>query len=424
MTMRFRSAGVIGLGYVGLPLSKLLVEHGLRVTGVDVDPKKIQALQAGTSYISDLADDEVRRLMTGGAFEAAGDYDALIGVEAVIICVPTPIHEDGTPDLKYVELAGRRLEQLPLNGQLIVLESSTYPGTTEEVLLPILQRNGKAVGRDFYLAYSPERINPGDRRFRLSQMPKIISGVTDECLRKVKALYSPVYEKVIPVSSPRAAEMAKVMENSQRFVNISFMNEIVKFCEKMDINVWEVIEAANSKPYGNLPFYPGTGVGGHCIPVDPLYLQWKAEEIGCGSDFIRTAKKVNDSMPEYIVERVSRLFPDGSIRDKSLLLVGVTYKRDVNDLRESSAMRVMELLAERGAAVAYHDPMAPRIALQGRRLDSVELTAERLASADGVILLMDHSNVPVESIVAHARLVFDTTHAAGKLGTFDHVKLL
>ncbi|WP_309121820.1 nucleotide sugar dehydrogenase [Paenibacillus sp.] len=422
--MRFRAAGVIGLGYVGLPLSKLLVDHGLRVTGVDLDPAKIRNLQDGISYISDLSDAEVQSLMTGGRFEAASDYGGLTAVEAILICVPTPIREDGTPDLKYVELAGRHLAQLPLAGQLIVLESSTYPGTTEEVLLPILESQGKRLGKDFYLAYSPERINPGDRSFGLSEMPKIVSGATEACLRLAKALYSPVYRKVIPVSSPRAAEMAKVLENSQRFVNISFVNEVAKCCEKMGIDVWEVLEAVNSKPYGNLPFAPGPGVGGHCIPVDPLYLQWKADEIGVDLAFIRAAKAVNDSMPGYIADRVERLLPDARLEGKSLLLIGVAYKKDVNDLRESSPLRVMEILAERGARVTYHDPLVPSVSVGGRRYDSVELTPDALRSADCAVLLMDHSNLPIASIVAHARLVFDTRRATGALGPASHVKYL
>ncbi|CAG7649114.1 nucleotide sugar dehydrogenase [Paenibacillus allorhizosphaerae] len=422
--MRFNSAAIIGLGYVGLPLAKLLVENGLHVVGVDLDPSKINKLHAGSSYISDLNDQEIEWLMTGGKFEAVMDYSKIAHVQSVIICVPTPVTEHGAPDLKYVELAGQHIEQIPLNGQLIVLESSTYPGTTEEVLLPILQKNGKRVGEHFYLSYSPERINPGDKRFGLTEMPKIVSGVTNTCLQKITELYSPIYQKVIPVSSPRAAEMAKVMENSQRFINISFMNEIVKFCEKMNIDVWEVIDAANSKPYGNLHFYPGPGIGGHCIPVDPLYLQWKADSVGADLEFIKIAKKVNDSMPDYIVSRLSRLFADSNWQGKSILVLGVTYKKDVNDLRESSALRIMSLLVEKGADIRYHDPIVPSITVDGCPFDSVELTREQLKSADCVLILMDHSGLPMEFIVSNARLVFDTKHATGKYRTLNHIVTL
>ncbi|WP_027408538.1 nucleotide sugar dehydrogenase [Anoxybacteroides tepidamans] len=422
--MSFSSVGVIGLGYVGLPLAKLLAERGLHVVGVDVDKAKIQHLYAGISYISDLDDAEIQQLMACGYFEATEDYSKLTDTDAIIICVPTPVNDKGEPILKYIQLAGQHLEPVLLNKQLVVLESSTYPGTTEEVLLPILQGNGKRVGEDFYLAYSPERINPGDKRFHLTEMPKIISGVTKACLEKITALYSPIYQKVVPVSSPRAAEMAKITENSQRFINISFVNEIVRFCEKMNINVWEVIEAVNTKPYGNLYFYPGPGIGGHCIPVDPLYLQWKAREIGSDVEFITIAKKVNDSMPHYILSRLTRLLDASTLKDKSILLVGVTYKKDVNDLRESSAVHIMSLLIEQGANVSYHDPFVPRLTLHGQQYDSVELTSDIISSVDCVLLLVDHSNLPLDVIVANAKLVFDTKNAASRLGAFDHVKYL
>jgi UDP-N-acetyl-D-glucosamine dehydrogenase len=393
----------------------------MRVVGIDLDKTKVQKLQAGISYISDLNDRDVQALISGGKFEAASEYDRLMNVEAIIICVPTPLNEQGAPDLTYIEAAGMRIERLPLNGQLIVLESSTFPGTTEEVLLPILQRNGKKVGTDFYLAYSPERINPGDRRFTLAEMPKIISGVTPACLQRAMNLYQPVYQKVIAVSSPRAAEMAKVLENSQRFVNISFMNEVVRFCEKMNINVWEVIEAVHSKPYGNLYFYPGPGIGGHCIPVDPLYLQWKAREIGSDLEFIHIAKKVNDTMPGYIVDRLIRALPDAAAAGKSILLIGAAYKKDVNDLRESSSVQIMSLLIEQGANVAYHDPLIPALTLAGKRYESVDLDDDMLSSQDCVLIMVDHSELPLEKIVAKSRLLLDTRNATAKFGSLKHI---
>lgn len=419
--MHFRSVGVIGLGYVGLPLAKLLTERGLHVIGVDVDARKVEQLQAGTSYISDLTDEEIRQWLAGGRFQTATDCSLLAGVEAIIICVPTPINGAGEPVLDYIQAAGEQIEPMLGKGQLVVLESSTYPGTTEDVLLPLLQKGGKTVGNDFYLAYSPERINPGDRRFHLTEMPKIISGVTAACLEKITALYSPIYEKVVPVSSPRAAEMAKVAENSQRFVNISFVNEMARFCEKMHINVWEVIDAINTKPYGNLYFYPGPGVGGHCIPVDPLYLQWKAQQIGSDFEFIAVAKKVNDRMPDYIVSRLARLLGGTSLQGRSIFVVGVAYKKDVNDIRESSAMAIMESLIEQGARVVYHDPHVPHVTINGERYDSAELTDETIRAADCVLLLVDHSNVPIDALVSGARLLFDTRNATGRFGELPHV---
>ncbi|MFD2614864.1 nucleotide sugar dehydrogenase [Paenibacillus gansuensis] len=418
---KLKHIGIIGLGYVGLPLAIMFVEHGYQVTGIELDKRKIASLREGKSYISDITNNAVLTLMKSGAFEPAQHVKDTPPMDAYIICVPTPLNSEGKPDLRYVEQAASDISNMELNGQLVVLESSTYPGTTEEVLVPILERGGRKAGRDFYAAYSPERINPGDTRFARSIMPKIISGITPACTQKVSELYSPLFNKIVSLSTTRAAEMAKVLENSQRFINISFLNEVTKLCDKMDINVWEVIDAINTKPYGNLHFYPGSGVGGHCIPVDPLYLDWKADQVGVTLPFLKVSKQVNDSMPAYVVSRINKLLPQRRLSEASIFLLGLTYKKDVNDLRESSACDVMSLLVGEGAKVSYYDPYIPELNLDGKRYMRSELTDDAVASADCVVLLTDHSALPIERIISNSKLLFDTRNATSIFGGFPNV---
>lgn len=414
--------GVIGLGYVGLPLAMLFVQKNHSVTGIELDTKKIQKLHEMKSYLSDVTDEQVIQLMSSGRFKATDKYDHIIDLDVIVICVPTPLTERNTPELKFIQQAGLEIQRVGVKGKLVVLESSTYPGTTEEVLLPILQKTGFEVGKDFNLAYSPERINPGDKQNNLYSMPKIVSGVTEQCLKRITALYSSVFETIVPVSSPRVAEMAKVMENSQRFINISFVNELAKFCDEMQIDIWEVIDAINTKPYGNLYFYPSSGVGGHCIPVDPLYLDWKAKQIGVPLQFIRASKQINDSMPDYILNRLLSILPGTKrFQDRSILLIGVSFKKDVNDTRESSAIRVMSLLLEKGAQVLYHDPLVPELTLSGNTHHSIELSPDILQSVDCTVILTDHSSLPVDLLVKHSPLIFDTKNATKSYSALSHI---
>lgn len=422
MNNRNKWIGIIGLGYVGLPLAKLFVDNDYSVLGIDLNPSKISALQQGKSYISDLTDEQVQQLMQSEQFRAVTDYSDISLPDVFIICVPTPLNSLGHPDLSYIQQSGIEIAKQGLKGQLVILESSTYPGTTEEILLPILEDSGLQVGRDFNLAYSPERINPGDKNGVREKMPKIISGVTDTCLQKISDLYSTIFEKVVPVSTTRTAEMAKVMENSQRFINLSFVNDMMKFCHKMNIDIWEVIDAINTKPYGNLYFYPGPGIGGHCIPVDPLYLEWKSNQLGEPQPFLQNAKSTNDSMPEYIVNRLLDLLPGShAMNEKSLLLLGLTYKKDVNDLRESRSYQIMKLLHRSKAKIFYHDPLIPEITTEGHTYYSVDLTDDFIEAMDSTIILTDHSSLPLEQIVSRSRLLFDTRNITKSFGSQPHI---
>lgn len=400
--------GVIGLGYVGLPLAMLFVSKGIEVIGIDIDPMKLQSLQQYKSYQTDITDKDIRELMETGRFTVTNQFDRVTDVNSVIVCVPTPLRDHTYPDLSYVQSATIAIEPFILNKQLIVLESSTFPGTTEEVLLPILERSGRKVGVDFYLGYSPERIDPGNQLFTLDQIPKVVSGVTADCLKRIQEAYGAVFQKVIPVSNPRTAEMTKLLENAQRFINISFMNEMAAICERMGINIWEVVDAASTKPYGFTPYYPGPGIGGHCIPVDPLYLQWKAIQYQIESKFIQLAKTTNDTMPDYIIKRVMSLLPQIELADAKILLIGVTYKKDVNDMRESTAVQIFEELVYRQAKVQYYDPYIPSVRIGSRTYTSIELTPEALQEADCVVILADHSILPYDLILTNAARIFDT----------------
>jgi UDP-N-acetyl-D-glucosamine dehydrogenase len=401
--------GIVGLGYVGLPLASLFASKGVSVIGIDIDTKKIEALSSGKSYLTDVTDEEVRLLMATNRFEPTADFSRAETADAIILCVPTPLRDHSYPDLSYVQSAALSLVPYLRKGHLIVLESSTFPGTTEEVLLPIFSKSGFEVGRDFYLGYSPERIDPGNKSFPLEEIPKVISGVTPHCLKSVKDVYSLVFQKLVPVTSPRAAEMTKLLENCQRFINISFMNEMAMICAEMAIDVWEVIGAANTKPYGFTAYYPGPGIGGHCIPVDPLYLQWKAKQYGMDTRFIQLAKAINDHMPDYVVSRLSKHLAERKpSADFRILLLGITYKKDVNDIRESTALTIFEKLDRLGMEVTYHDPLVPEVTVNGKRLKSVELSAETLKAYDCAVLLADHSALPYDMIGKHAPLLFDT----------------
>ena len=412
--------GVVGLGYVGLPLVKLFLNKGFSVTGFDIDPRKVAFLNRGKSYIRHISAKELQLFLKQKKFRATADFSKLRDVDAIIICVPTPLDAHKNPDLSYVlgtaEVIGKYLRP----GQLVSLESTTYPGTTEEEVLPILERRGLKAGRDFFLAFSPEREDPGNRQFTTETIPKVVGGLTADCRRLAGLLYGQVVVKTIIVSSPRVAEAVKLLENIFRSVNIALVNEMKIILELLGIDVWEVIRAASSKPFGYMPFYPGPGYGGHCIPVDPFYLTWKAKEVDYQTKFIELAGEINTRMPYYVVGKtVDALNARGkSIRGARVLVLGIAYKRDIDDQRESPTLKIITILKGKGAKVDYNDPYVPRSVghreYPGLDLRSVALTARRLRSSDAVIIATDHSCYDYDWIIRLAPLVIDTRNAVGR----------
>jgi len=412
---REAKVGVIGLGYVGLPLGMAFAAGGFETMGLDVDHRKVDAIEKGNSYIRHIDRGEIARLGTSGKLHASTDFSRASACDALILCVPTPLKATRDPDLSAIEAAGRAIAPHLRPGQLVVLESTTFPGTTEEVLRPILEAGGLKAGKDFHLAFSPEREDPANGKFTTRAIPKLVGGYTPACLQAAMALYGSVIERVVPVSSMRVAELAKLLENIFRCVNIALVNEMKMLCDRMELDVWEVIDAAATKPFGFMPFYPGPGLGGHCIPVDPFYLTWKAREFEFTTRFIELAGEINTSMPYYVVQRsIEALNASGrGVKGAKILALGAAYKKDVDDLRESPALRIMELLEEKGAVVDYHDPYVPEAASHrhpGRIWRSVPLDAA-LAASDAVIVLTDHSSIDYEKVVEKARLVIDTRNA-------------
>lgn len=418
--------GVIGLGYVGLPLAATIAEAGFGAIGFDTDAAKIDALLAGRSYIRHVDGDRLRRIVCerapgAGQFHPTGNYELLGTCDAVLICVPTPLAENRDPDLSFVRQTAEAISQHIRHGQLVVLESTTYPGTTEEVVAPILEQSGLRAGDDFHLAFSPEREDPNNAQFSTRTIPKLVGGLTPRCGQVAAALYSAVIETVIPVADAKVAEAAKLLENIYRSVNIALVNELKVLFEKMGIDIWDVIGAASSKPFGFTPFYPGPGLGGHCIPIDPFYLSWRARQYGMETRFIELAGEVNHAMPDYVVGRLADALGQRG-RDLSgarVLILGIAYKRDIDDDRESPAFRIMEILAARGAVLSYHDPYVP-VLRRSRRYDfglqSTPLAAAALAGVDAVLIVTDHSGVDYEAVVRHAPLVVDTRNATRSVG--------
>lgn len=398
--------GVIGLGYVGLPLALLFAQKGFQVFGIDIDKSKIESLSKGISYIPDIPDQIINQMITREFFQVSDNYSTVKDFDAIIICVPTPLSTDKTPDLNHLQTVGKELIPILRKGQLIILESSTYPGTTKEVLQPLLEESNLIVGKDFYLAYSPERVDPGNNTFPLENIPKVVSGVTDSCSKYIHDLYCQVFKKVITVSSTEVAEMAKILENSFRFINISFINEFAILCDKLNINVWEVIHAAETKPFGYTPFFPGPGIGGHCIPVDPLYLQWKAKQNGFDTQFIDLANQINQSVPHYIVNQVQKLTEYR--KNPSILIYGITYKKDIDDSRESSAYSIIENLKKLGSTVYYHDPYVTEINISGEKMVSVPLTDQLYQKIDCIVILVDHTQIPIHEMMEKAKIIYDT----------------
>ena len=404
---------VIGLGYVGLPLALEFAKKGFSAIGVDLDVNKVNAINSGRSYILDIKEEEVKPLVKRGLLKATDDYSKLKDADAIIICVPTPLRKTKDPDMSFIVSASEAIAKNLRKGQVIVLESTTYPGTTEEVILPMLEATGLKVGKDFNLGFSPERIDPGNPTYMTHNIPKVVSGQTKACAENIILLYSQIVGKVMPVSSVKVAEMVKLLENTFRAVNIGLVNEIALMCDDLKIDVWEVIEAAKSKPFGFMPFYPGPGLGGHCIPIDPLYLSWKARVHGFEARFIDLASQINSDMPDYVADRVARaLNRDGkAVNGSRILIIGISYKRDVTDTRESPAFEVFHKLKERGALIAYHDPFVPAVKLNGRTSRSVKLTSSAIKDKDCVLILTDHSNVDYQFIAENAKFIFDTRNA-------------
>ncbi len=410
---RSAAVGVAGLGYVGLPLAVEFARAGFRVTGIEPDAARAAAVNRGESYIGDVRAEDLAAVVGAGRLAAEASWDVAATLDAVLICVQTPFNANREPDLSFVRAAAEEIARRLRPGRLIVLESTTYPGTTEEVLLPILARGGLRVGEDFSLAYSPERVDPGNRDYHVANTPKLVGGVTPRCTALATALYEKAIVKVVPVSSPRVAETAKLLENIFRNVNIALVNELAMLCDRMGINVWEVAEAAATKPFGFMSFQPGPGVGGHCLPVDPVYLAWKAKEYDFYTNFITLAAEVNANMPYFVVQKLLRVLTQqgGRVLGSRVLLLGVTFKRNVADVRNSPALKVLELLREHGIEAAYHDPLIPELAIKGATLESVPLTPEALTAADCVVIHTDHTGFSYDWIVEHARLVFDTRNA-------------
>ena len=408
--------GVVGLGYVGLPLAMELVRAGYRVLGVDVNSRVVDSLNAGHSHIQDVAAATVADAVKAKKFSATADLSRLKEPDVISISVPTPLSKTKDPDVSYVLAATESVKRALRKGQLVVLESTTYPGTTRELMLPALESTGLKVGEDFFLAFSPERVDPGNERFNTRNTPKVVGGMTPNCLKVAMALYQPAIDTLIPVSSPEAAELVKILENTFRSVNIGLVNEMAIVCDKLGVDVWEVIEAAATKPFGFMKFTPGPGVGGHCIPLDPHYLAWKMRTLNYKTRFIELAGELNAEMPEFWVAKVvDALNEQGkAVRGSRVLLLGVAYKKNIDDIRESPALDVIRLLRQRGAQVSYHDPHVASVKEDGIALSSVPLSAETLQGADCVMIVTDHDAVDYQMVKRHARATVDTRHVLSR----------
>ena len=422
---RTARVGVIGLGYVGLPLAVEFAKEGFSVTGIDLDRRRIAGVNAARSYIQDVPSEDLRKLRRARRLRATSSFDVLGRQDAIIICVPTPLRKTREPDMSYIISATEEIAKRVRKGQLVVLESTTYPGTTDEVILPALQRRGLKVGRDFCLAFSPERIDPGNPTYTTRTIPKVIGGLTPECTKLATALYGTAIHRTVPVSSSKVAEMVKLLENTFRAVNIGLVNEIALICDRLGIDVWEVIEAARSKPFGFMPFYPGPGIGGHCIPSDPMYLAWKVRVHGFEARFIELATQINGAMPEYVVEKVGTVLNHRrqALKGSRVLLLGLAYKKDVGDLRDSPAFDVARILEQRGAIVNYHDPYVPATELNGRRRSSTPLTPAALRRSACVVVLTNHSNVDYAFVLRHAPAIVDTRNQYAGVRSAKIVKL-
>jgi UDP-N-acetyl-D-glucosamine dehydrogenase len=409
---RTARVGVIGLGYVGLPLAMEFAKAGFSVTGIDIQPSKVSQLNRGDSYVQDVPTDTVKKWVTGGKFRATSDFSVISELDTINIAVPTPLRKTKDPDMSYIVSACQETAKYLGPGKLVILESTTYPGTTDELVLPMLEAYGWKVGEDFFLCFSPERVDPGNPQYQTVNIPKVVGGITPACTRLGALFYAQALEKVVPVSSTRVAEMVKLLENTFRMINIGLVNEMALMCDRMGINVWEVIDAAATKPFGFMPFYPGPGLGGHCIPIDPFYLSWKTKQAGIEARFIELAGYINGQMPHFVVDKIQDALNEHSkpLKGSHVHILGVAYKRNIDDVRESPALDIILLLERRGSRITYSDPFVSTL-----RLDGHELTAQdpllMAEEADCVVVVTDHSGVDYAAIVDRASLIVDTRNA-------------
>jgi len=408
---------VVGLGYVGLPLALEFAKKGFSVLGIDVDKDRIKKLRCCESYITDISSRELSKIIHGAKFKAFDNFQELTQADCIFICVPTPLKNKYQPDISFIKNAVKEIARFLKPKSLVILESTTYPGTTEEVILPLLETSGMKHGRDFFLCFSPERIDPGNVNFPLAKIPKVIGGINQEAAQLGKLVYEAILDKVTAVSSTRVAECVKLLENTFRIVNIALIDEMAMMANKMGVNIWEIIEAAKTKPFGFMPFYPGPGVGGHCIPKDPLYLYWKAKSFGFKSRFIKLSSQMINYMPVYVVERVRELLAKDNIPIKKakILIMGVTYKRDVLDLRKSPSLDVIQVLLEKKAKVSFYDPLVPYLKFDNIDIKRIDLTKENLKSFDCVIIATDHTCVDYDFVLRSSKLIFDARNVYGKI---------
>jgi UDP-N-acetyl-D-glucosamine dehydrogenase len=412
---RTANVGIVGLGYVGLPLAVEFAHAGYHVTGIDVQPSKTDSINRGDSYIQDIPSEVLKPLVEDGRITATTDFSVVRDLDTVNICVPTPLRKTKDPDMSFIVSACEEIAKYFTPGKLVILESTTYPGTTDELVLPMLAKHGLEIGKDFFLCFSPERVDPGNPRFQTRNIPKVVGGVTPACSELGKLFYSQALETVIAVSSTRSAEMAKLLENTFRMINIGLVNELAVMCDRMGIDVWEVIDAAATKPFGFMPFYPGPGLGGHCIPIDPFYLSWKTRQAGIEARFIELAGYVNGHMPHFVVDKIQKALNDRTkpVKGSKVHVLGVAYKRDIDDVRESPALDVILLLEQLGARVSYSDPYVPSIRLDHRTLEAADTDAA-VEAADCVVVITNHACFDYERILEKASLVVDTRNAYGK----------
>jgi len=416
---RTAKVAILGLGYVGLPLAVVFADAGFEVIGIDPDQRKVDSIRSGVSHIQDVPTEQVARLVAAGKLHATSDFSVLSQVEAVSICVPTPLRKTGDPDLSFIVSATEELAKYMHPGMVVVLESTTYPGTTREVLLPKLgEEKGLTAGEDFFLAFSPERVDPGRLDWTTINTPKVIGGITLDCSEVSAAWYSQALQAVVPVSSAEVAEMAKLLENTFRMINIGLVNEMALMCDRLGVDVWEVIDAAATKPFGFMKFTPGPGLGGHCIPIDPLYLSWKLRALNYTARFIELASEINTNMPRYVVGKVQDGLNEAGkpIKGSQVLVLGAAYKPDIDDLRESPALDVIGLLEQKGAHVSYHDPFIPAFDFEGKQMESVPDLLQAVEAADCVVIVTNHSQYDYQEILQAAKLIVDTRNALGKIG--------
>ncbi|WP_129595990.1 nucleotide sugar dehydrogenase [Anaerophilus nitritogenes] len=417
---------VIGLGYVGLPLAISLAKYGYEVFGIDTSKDKIKSLRNGKSYILDISDKDLQDVIHKNLF-VGDDFSILSKANAISICVPTPLNKTKDPDLSYLSSSIEKIIQFIKRGTLIILESTTYPGTTEELITKTIENNKKyRLGIDFFVCFSPERIDPGNKKLDIKNIPKVIGGDTSNSLELGMIYYSSIFNEMIPVSSTKVAEMTKLLENTFRSVNIALVNELTLMCERMNINIWEVIDAASTKPMGYMPFYPGPGIGGHCIPLDPMYLSWRGKTFDYYNRFIELSNDINRNMPRYMVQNISELLnrQEKSIKNSIIFLIGISYKKNVADLRESPAIEIYRLLEEKGGKLIYHDPYVPHCKINGKTIYSQNLTKETIKSADLIVITTDHSNIDYPFIIKHAKNIFDTRNVTKLYTNQKHITLL